>query len=312
MQRQNGMKWKDIQLTLRSLLHQSLKTSHSRIVSCGLLVGLVYSLPWLYGTLSRTLFGASSSLLSLTAAALGAFMIWQQRQQLSTLTASPEDRWLGHLMVIVGVGLAPFCFATEWSQQLVWMLTLAGIAISSWGIQFFKLYFSSVFLVFVGLFPRPAVVAEVIWQTFIPANALNQFAAWGGGLGLRAIGQSATVRDTIVTLPGGSVEVLWACNGFAMALALAAASLILGIFFKQKPLRILLMSIMAFGLALIGNFPRITLMAMANAYWGKAAFDFWHGAWGGQIFASILATIYYYAAMAIVKRPQPKRVALDK
>lgn len=300
------MKWKEIQLALRALLHLSLKTPHSRIVTCGLLVGLVYFPSWLQDTLQ----GISSGglrLLLLTTAGVGVFMVWQQRQQLSNLTVSPEDRWLGHLIVIIGVALSPFCLATDWSQRLVWMLTLAGIAISSWGIQFFKLCFIPVLLVIVGLFPNPGVVVEAVWKTFISADALNQFAAWGGGLGLKAIGQPVVVQGATVSLPGGAVEVLWQCNGFDMAATLTVTSLMLGAFFRQKLFRILLMMVMAFALALIGNLPRIMLMAMANAYWGKAAFDFWHGVWGGQIFATILATIYYYAAMAMVKQQKPNR-----
>ena len=52
-------------------------------------------------------------------------------------------------------------------------------------------------------------------------------------------------------------------------------------------------------LALAFNVPRIVLMTLAVVYWGKDAFEFWHGAWGGQIFSdrdNHLLSNYYVAA----------------
>jgi exosortase/archaeosortase family protein len=91
-----------------------------------------------------------------------------------------------------------------------------------------------------------------------------------------------------------------------MATIIAAASLVLGIMLKQSAPKVTLMVVIGIVLALIFNIPRIMLMAVSEAYWGDAAFEFWHGFWGGQIFSTILFTVYYYVVMALVKRRSVK------
>ena len=282
------------------LLHESIKTPHNRFVACGLLVGLCYLPFWLADIVMGTLHGAAS-LLMVAAIALGLYQLWCNRQYLVKVNASEADEWLGHLMIGSGVLISPFCFFSEWSQKLVFMVILAGIACGTWGINFFKNYPIPTFLIVMGLFPQPTVVAKNLYDTFIPPKMLEGFMAWSGTLGLNAIGQSATVNNTIISLPGGSVDVAWGCSGFDMATIIAVASLVLGLFLKQSLPKVFLMTILGVILALLSNIPRIMLMAMAEAYWGKASFEFWHGFWGGQIFSTILFTIYYYMVMAIIK-----------
>jgi exosortase len=282
------------------LLQTSLATSHSRIVACGLLVGIVYAPFWIYDIIIGTLNGAASLIL-VAATALGGYQLWSQRTRLAKFKASEEDRLLGHIIILSSVGLAPFCFFSEWSQKLIWVIILAGIAISTWGIPFFKRYPMTAFLVGIGFFPQPTAVGKAVWDAFTPPEMLERFMAWSGGLGLRAIGHSAEISGTIISLPGGSVRVDWGCSGFDMATIIAVASLVLGIFLKQSLPKVTLMVLIGIVLALISNIPRIMLMAMAEAYWGKQSFEFWHGFWGGQIFSSILFTIYYYVVMAIVR-----------
>jgi exosortase len=294
-----------IKQKINYLLQESIKTSHNRFVACGLLAGFCYVPFWLADLVIGTLHGAAS-ILMVAAIALGLYQLRCKRYHLAKLKASEEDEWLGHLLIASGVILSPFCFFSEWSQRLVWMLILAGIACSTWGINFFKHYPIPTFLIFMGLFPQPTVVGKVLWETFTPPKMLEQFMAWSGTLGLQAIGQSATVNQTIISLPGGAVDVAWGCSGFDMATIIAVASLVLGLFLKQSLPKVVFMVILGVILALLSNIPRIMLMAMAEAYWGKAAFEFWHGFWGGQIFSTILFTIYYYAVMALIKH-QKKR-----
>ncbi len=135
-----------------------------------------------------------------------------------------------------------------------------------------------------------------------PYNLLERLMAWGGGLGLKAIGQPVKFMNDVITLPGGSVRVDWGCNGFDMALNVAVAGLLIGLFFRQRRLQILLMVGLGIILALLFNVPRIMLLAMSDAYWGQVVFGFWHGFWGGQIFSALLFTTYYYVVMAIIKR----------
>ncbi|HTL88448.1 MAG TPA: archaeosortase/exosortase family protein, partial [Leptolyngbya sp.] len=54
------------------------------------------------------------------------------------------------------------------------------------------------------------------------------------------------------------------------------------------------------GLALTLNVLRISVMVLAAVYWGEAAFEFWHGTIGGQIFSGVLFTLYYSAIQPIL------------
>jgi exosortase/archaeosortase family protein len=296
-------------MLLQRSLQASVKNTHTRIVSAGLLVGLCYLPFWLADIIIGTMNGAASVVM-VGAVALGGYQLWSNRLRLSKSRAEPEDRWLGHGIILVGIALSPFCAFSEWSQKLLWMFILVGIAVSSWGTQFFQTYPLAVGLIGLGLFPQPTVVARAVWETFMPPQALERVMAWGGVLGLQVIGQPVTLTNgTEITLPGGTVDVAWGCNGFDMATIIAAASLILGIMLKQSARKIALMVVISIMLALLFNIPRIMLMAVSEAYWGNAAFEFWHGFWGGQIFSTILFTVYYYVVMALVKRRSVKSTA---
>ncbi|MGA7932082.1 MAG: cyanoexosortase C [Kovacikia sp.] len=296
------MNWNRVNQLSNRLLHESLQTTHSRFVACGLLAGFCYVPFWFADLLVGTLHGAASLLMA-AAVFLGLQRLWKQRQQLATLQVSEEDRLLGHLLILSGVLLCPFgLLAGEWAQRLIWMVILGGIACSSWGVSFFKKYSLPTFLIVLGLFPNPTSVGKALWESFTPPYMLEQLMAWAGSLGLRAIGQPAVLENAVIKLPGGAVEVNWGCSGFDMATVMAAAGLVIGIFFKQRFSKILLLMATGVALAFLFNIPRIMLMAVAEAYWGKASFQFWHGSWGGQIFSTLLFTVYYYAFMGFLKR----------
>jgi exosortase/archaeosortase family protein len=294
--------------TARSLFQQGLKTRHSRLVMLGLFTGLVFWPLWLYDILRGTLHGAASLLL-LSAFGLGLYQLWLQRAHLSKLRASIDDRWLGHLIIVVGVCAAPFCAFTEWSQKLIWLMTLFGIAVSSWGFSFFAKYPASVFLVVVGLFPQPTTVGKAVWEVFTPPQMLERLMAYLGSIGLRLVGQAATSDQSIISLPAGAVRVDWGCSGYDLACIAAMASLLMALFFKQSFGKSILILLVGIFLALVANVPRIMLMSMASAYWGHESFEFWHGFWGGQIFLSVLFTVHYYVVMAIVKQKPTKKQA---
>lgn len=290
----------------RQGVQQGLATYHGRLVLAGLLVGGIYLPLWVYGIALGTVRG-SASLLVASAFGLGLYQLWTKRQQLAQLQASKEDRWLGHLMIFAGLGAAPFCLFTEWAQRLVWLLILVGIAISTWGVSFFSRHVAAVILIVVGLFPSPAIVSRMLWDTFTPPEMLERFMAWGGGVGLRLIGQDAEVNQSYITLPTSTVLVDWGCSGYDLACIGAAASLLMALYLNQSFVKTVVLVLVGIALALIANVPRIMLMAMADAYWGPESFKFWHGFWGGQIFLTILFTAHYYVVMGLINRSPSKQ-----
>ncbi|MEP0911424.1 cyanoexosortase C [Leptolyngbya sp. GB1-A1] len=288
---------------------KSISTTHHRMVTLGLLV-VAYCLPlWLADMAVKVLQG-SSAVLSGIALGLGLFRFWQQRQELTTLEPSEGDRWLGYFLIGLSPWLLPLGFANPWISQVIWMQTLVGIALSSWGTTVFRRYPLPIFLIVIGLFPEPTLVAKTIWKTFTPPEMLERIMAWSGTVGLRAIGQPASQPNAVsIALPGGTVMVDWGCSGFNMATVMAVASLVVGVAMRESPTKIALITAIGVILALLANIPRIMLLAMSEAYWGKSVFEFLHGFWGGQIFSGTMFTIYYYVIMAIHNGKFSRRLA---
>jgi exosortase/archaeosortase family protein len=302
------MKWQKVWDAILSLLKESIKTTHNRIVTCGLLLVTLGYLPFRLGDiLIRSLHGGATVLI-LVLLIFGLYRLWSHRTDLAKLNASDEDRFIGYTLILFGIVSFPFCLSLVWSQALVCSIILVGIACSCWGLYFFKAYPLSTLLIAAGLFPNPGVVVRDLWATFIPPLMLEQFTAWLGLWGLRLIGQAADLQDAVghnppvITLPGGSVSVAWGCTGFNMAMSVAIMGLILALFFKQTVGRAIALMVIGIVIALVLNIPRMVLLAMAKAYWGDNAFHFWHDGWGAQLFSATLFTIYYYAAMPFVKQ----------
>lgn len=311
------MKRQKVRQVAGRLLQTGLKTTHNRIVLLGLVVVLGYLSFWSGMLILRSFKGSSSGMLQLAAMSLGAYQLWNQYQCLEKLTAPEEDQLLGHILIFSGVLLFPICLIATWSQAMVSALIMAmvcviilvGIACSNWGVRFFSTHPVPTFLICLGLLPKPAEISRAIWRSFTEPDLLERFMAWAGSAALRAIGQPATVDGIFISLPGGSVEVGWGCNGFDMAMTMIVASLVLGLFLKQSGLKVMALMVIGATLALVSNIPRIMLVTYAAVYWGKYWFDFWHDSWGGQIFVSVMFTIYYYVIMAVLKRGGSKSIA---
>ncbi|KAB1987574.1 archaeosortase/exosortase family protein, partial [Haemophilus parainfluenzae] len=84
-----------------------------------------------------------------------------------------------------------------------------------------------------------------------------------------------------------TVEVLYGCSGFDIAVSLAAVGLLLGLLFRQPWPRIVLAMALGVGVAVLGNVPRIVLLTYIVGRYDSSVFHFWHGSWGGQIFMSL-------------------------
>ncbi|MGB3312373.1 MAG: cyanoexosortase C [Nodosilinea sp.] len=289
-----------IQICLRSL--------HGSLVLLGLFVGLCYLPTWAFGLFDRGPQSSDGLTLATCFVGLSLYLLWKQRPQLTLLEASEEDQLLGHMLIIAGVGLFPFCRFAIWPQAILWALILAGIAFSTWGMRFFAQHQLLVVAALATVYPQPTQTARLLWEAITPYKFLERWMAQAGAGALQLIGWPATAVQSLVTFPEGAVDVDWGCNGFDMALTMAVTGLVMGAFLKQsrgKTLGFIGIGIVA---ALIFNVPRIMLLAVASVYWGQGWFGFWHGPWGGQLFTGALFTVYYYTVMAIAKH-RPNKVA---
>ncbi|PSB35727.1 cyanoexosortase C [Stenomitos frigidus] len=316
------MKWQTIRPVAGRLLQTGLKTTPNRIVLLGLSVVLAYLVFWFGVLLLRSLHGSASGMLQLVAIGLGSYQLWKQRHVLETQPTPEEDQLLGQILTVSGALFFPVCLIMTWSDAmvsamimaLVCVIILAGVACSLWGVGFFSTYPVSIFLICLGLLPKPAEITRALWQSFTAPEILERSMAWAGTAALQAIGQPAVLNGIYISLPNGTVQIGWGCNGFDMAITMMVASFVLGLFLKQSRLKIIGLMLVGAVLALVFNIPRIMLVTVAAVYWGKYWFDFWHDSWGSQIFVSVLFTIYYYVVMAIVKQRKrdPHPISVDQ
>lgn len=288
-------------------LRLALASWHGRMVLLGLTAGLAYLIVWAPRVVTRAAQGSAGAPLVVGCLAVGLYQLWSNRQAIAQLEPTEGDRAMGYLMIFGGVLLFPFCRFDVWPQAMLWVVILAGIAVSSWGPSFFLKYRLPVMMALLTAYPQPAVFARTVWRVFTPVDWLERVMAQAGAFGLRLIGQPAFADMHFVRLPpDGSVAVGEPCNGFSMALTIAATGLIMGILYNQKWYKVLIMMAVGVILAMLFNIPRIMILALAAVYWGQASFDFWHSTWGAQIFSGVLFTVYYYAVMAVIKK-RPKR-----
>ncbi|MDX2240855.1 MAG: cyanoexosortase C [Leptolyngbyaceae cyanobacterium bins.302] len=293
----------------RSLLKTACRTTHNRIVTCGVLVLLLF-LPGWFSVVLESIFSADSSvLLNAGFTYLGLDILWKNRQQLMAEPAPEEERVLGYVLILGGAVCFPLCLASVSLQALVCVVVLLGIAICNWGIAIVQKHPLAIVLILISVYPDLGFLGNTLRRT-LTGKQLETLMAWLGGLALSAIGQPTSVDGPFLSLsttfdPKKAVEVASGCSGFDMAFPIAGFALIIGMFFKQSWKKTFALIVIGVLLALAFNVPRIMLLAFAVVYWGKASFEFWHGPIGGQIFSTIMLTTYYYIAMAIIHR-KPK------
>ena len=269
-------------------------------------MGLFYLPDWFKIAVDTCLHGSSNILFNLGFLYLGLDHLWKHRNSLTQMVVFDEERMTGYLIIFGSAALFPVCFSSVSLKALLWAVILIGLAYSSWGIRFFKSYALQSVLILASLYPDWTYALREVWKMTTPLHYLENLMAWASSLALQAIGQPAIAKEFIIELPAGAVQIGFVCNGFEMAVTMAGASLLMGLWYKQSRLNIAAMVAVGIGLALIFNIPRIMLLTIASVYWGKDSFEFWHGAWGGQIFSTILFTVYYYSVIWIMNQQTVK------
>jgi len=272
-----------------------LRTWHGRFLIIAIAISVIYMPAWLF-----TLFKSKTSFVSLCFLALGVSSLWKKREQLDKFNVTLEEKIIGYSFIVID---AFFFFAFYDSLSLRYVnlvIILAGSAISSWGILFFRENVIAPIFIAVSLYPRLLFLFKKLWLSILDPYLLENFMAWVAGHALQLLGKPAIIQERFISLPNGAIEVGPSCSGYAMAVTMACIGLMLGIFFKQGIYKTCLIVFLGVILALITNVPRIILLAYVVGYFDEAVFDFWHGPWGGQIFSALLFTPYYYIVMAII------------
>ncbi len=275
----------------------SLRSLHNWILLLGAAFGLgAYFPTWLSLSASVLVSGIPHLILNILFIGLA----FRQLKQSRMIDPAIEDQWLGSSLVLGGLAIFYFYYPAVTPQALGCMIILVGGVLSYQGLKFLRQQWLAIALLTLSLHPNLERVARHVWSIFAPPKALAEFMAWGGSWVLKVIGQPVSLQNEFVILPAGSVEVAPGCDGFEMSFVIAIAAVIIGLAFRVRSRTMMQLIAIGITFALTLNIFRIAVMVLAAVYWGKAAFEFWHGAIGGQIFSGILFTLYYYAIQPLL------------
>lgn len=296
-------------IQLQKLLRWCLTTYHGRIVAVGLTAGLIYLPTYISILIDRTLGGSSTIILNAGFLYLGLECLWTHRQELMATQVLKDDRLIGYFLILGGALWIPFSLSSASMQAFLWMMILVGIAWSCFSPKIFGRFPLSSGFILLSMYPDYVWLSNRAFRALTGPHLLENLMAWLGGITLSLMGYAPEVQGRFISITHqGAVEVGPGCNGFDMAFVLAGVSFIWGLLTKKSWQQIAIATVVGITISFILNIPRIVLLTFASIYWGQESFDFWHGLWGGQIFATLMFTVYYYAAMAIydLKNVAPK------
>ncbi|MGH7492065.1 MAG: exosortase/archaeosortase family protein [bacterium] len=196
---------------------------------------------------------------------ISAYLMWQKRKKLQTLTFSPS----------FGTGLVIFCLAmlvyvvatagAEWFlSRMAMLMGLVGLVIYFGGTMLFRqLWFSLLYLGF--MVPLPYVLYHRL------AFPLQQLASFGAFQAMQLFGIPGMREGNILHFSGFSMEVIEACSGLRSMMILSALAALLA-YMSNLPsgLRwILFMA--AVPLAVIANVLRLIVIAALGIFWNTEA-----------------------------------------
>ncbi|WP_229642762.1 archaeosortase/exosortase family protein [Waterburya agarophytonicola] len=113
------------------------------------------------------------------------------------------------------------------------------------------------------------------------------------------VGFDVSQRDNLVILPKGAIQIAGPCSSFDLLGLMWQSCLVICLYFTLKKNQQVLLWICSTLIALGVNGVRLCLMALLVANNRTAAFDYWHGSAGAEIFTTaailILALVYFQA-----------------
>ncbi len=196
---------------------------------------------------------------------ISAYLMWQKRKKLQTLTFSPS----------FGTGLVIFCLAmlvyvvatagAEWFlSRMAMLMGLVGLVIYFGGTMLFRqLWFSLLYLGF--MVPLPYVLYHRL------AFPLQQLASFGAFQAMQLFGIPGMREGNILHFSGFSMEVIEACSGLRSMMILSALAALLAYMSNLPPGLRWILFMAAVPLAVIANVLRLIVIAALGIFWNTEA-----------------------------------------
>jgi exosortase len=218
--------------------------------------------------------------------AFSAFVIWQERSRLASLTPFPS--WWG--LLFLGFGLCVLVVgqmgAELFLSRLSLLIVLGGLIVLFLGWNYFRaLLFPWAFLLL--MIPIPAIVFNEL--TF----PLQLLASKVASTTLPWMGVPVLREGNVIILPAMALEVAEACSGIRSLMSLATLAVIYGYLMERRVAVRALLALASIPIAVAANSLRIVGTGLLVQYWDpEKAQGFFHEFSGWLIFVVSLLLLY--------------------
>jgi len=215
-----------------------------------------------------------------------AFVIWQERSNLSRLI--PQPSWWG--LPLLALGLCTLVLgqmgAELFLSRFSLLIVLAGLIVFFLGWNFFRaLWFPWAFLLL--MIPIPTLVFNEI--TF----PLQLLASKVASTTLPWLGVPVLREGNVLILPAMPLEVADACSGIRSLMSLATLAVIYGYLMERSNFLRVVLVLASLPIAVAANSLRIVITGLLVQYWDPdKAQGFFHEFQGWLMFVASLAMIY--------------------
>jgi len=229
-----------------------------------------------------------------------AYLVWEGRDRLKAISASPS--WLGLVPLSLGIGLYLLGeFGGEFFALYLssWLVTVGLCWIHLGWEKLKRLGF--VLIVMLTMFPLPDFAYKKLSVT------LQLVSSQLGAALIRLFGVTAHREGNIIDLGFTQLQVVEACNGIRYLIPLIVLSLILSHFFRGSLWKKAVIIASAIPLAVGVNALRIGLAGILGAHWGTQVIEgFFHDLSGWVIFMISFAVIVLeMRLLGRVGKPRP-------
>jgi exosortase len=215
-----------------------------------------------------------------------AFIIWQKRSRLASLTVRPS--WWGLLALAFGLCLLVIgqMGAELFLSRFSLLIVLAGWIVLFLGWAFFRaLLFPWAFLLL--MIPIPSVIFN---QITFPLQLLASSVA---GTILPWFGVPVLREGNVIILPAMALEVADACSGIRSLMSLATLAIIYGYLLERRVWVRVVLALAALPIAVAANSLRVVVTGLLVQYWDPdKARGFFHEFQGWLMFVASLALLY--------------------
>ena len=161
-------------------------------------------------------------------------------------------------------------------------------------------------LVIVGLSTFPFkyvfILLSIPESTTILDAKFSSYLLWYAGFNISQIGN-------LVILPTGTIQVEEGCSSLFLVWLLLQLSLVFCLTFSVRPIQRILLVSAAIAIGFVVNGLRLCVMALVVANNNQAAFEYWHGSSGAEIFTSVAFLLFGLVYILITRSPKKRLVS---